>query len=433
MRNTALRALIDGVLDESSPSLTTINVELLSGIVPEFSFSPLLLDGYTIEQYFSDSFADRITVSFPISPIDYISLYNSQQDLYAVITTRKLDRNGNVDEREAPKVRKYRAHLMNPRDLRKDMPDADLREDLKLSADLQLMSEEIYNSRLIRFYGTYLQTNVAKIIQMAASHFKTLPLGLTPPDNVATYDQIVIPPSKGLADLFDFLQTTYGIYGKGMNHYYSEGAMWIYPAYDVDAVGRTKTLSFYGAYVGDFAGMSSYFKQTGDQTEIVLTGLTNATDLSQEGAENVGTSLMFLRASQIKDGFTKLVGDKIVVVSEPALALKTTTPRTAGNVHNNVFRRPTDNPFKLASEIAAYQSTLIDVGWAMAVPYLILPGAAGQYSFDDNGMVKTVPVIVESVVYYYRREAIVSEGQSYSCKAEIRLRGDFPKAATSGA
>jgi len=424
MKNKSLRASIESVMNQALPALETIGVAIYSEDDLEFVLRPLFIDTLTICQYFDTEYTDRIELRFPISIRDYVRVFERSKGLSVVLTRTRLNYDG-TKSRELPVVTRYSAMIIDPKDLKRQVPDAEYRTSLDVSMALQLVEKKMYEIRFTRVASPFVNTTVEGVIRtFMQSGFGITKLDMTPIENKTQYENIIIPPAKGIDDLLPYLQRRFGMYMKGMAFYYRDETMYIYPAYDTNPEKRDKVVRFYLAETGDYAGASSFYREQESGIDIVLTASTKTTDNTVRSAENSGTSVMFMRSSQTMDGFVKREGGAIIIDPRSTLTIENTQarPLMGQQYKNNTYKQPTDNPFYYASKLVADQAIFVQTGWAMAVPFLIPVKTPIQYSYDNNGSLVTHTGIIDQIVYQYEQVVAGPEGRVYSCHAQLLLR-----------
>ncbi len=423
MRNRILTQSIEAVMLARSPAQLLLDLTLISKSNSNFTYTPLIIDSLKINQDFAHSYTDSIIISFEIASADYANIQDNIQNLMAVLTFTSVDSIGRVVYTPAPHKLTYRATIVNPKDVRRQLSDVASRSLPDTTIELRLIEQTIYDLRHIEINGIYQTTTLAEVLTHLAQSFNFKTLHLVPPDNTHVYDHIIIPPSKGFDEVFTYLQSTYGVYMKGLNFYGSGGILYIYPPYETKPV-FPQTCVVYQADDGAFAGASSFHKTTGSTTEIVVNRESQSQDLTISAGENKGTASMFLRSSALVDGVVYVdptTGPQYQ--SDVAATLRLQQPRLAQiNAHNSSYVKATDNPFSMATSLAAGQALMLKADWAHAIPLLLQPGCAVRYSYDHNGAQLSQTGILEGAQYSLHRNARGSFGIIYVCSGSLMFR-----------
>lgn len=428
MPNSALRRATDAVIAAETPTQFTIAAKLVSQTDEAWSYTPLFIDRYTINQdpggawVEGGTYADAMTISFALASKDYAAIYERAQGLMVVLTHRFADAYGARVYDPPPQVVKYRAMIVDPRDLKRQLRDVEQRTELDTQITLNLIEEQAYALRHKQFHGIFQNTTMEGLIRYIAQTFGIQTLHLAPPDNTHSYTHLVIPPAKGFDEVFDYLQATYGVYLKGLDFYFTAGALYVFPPYE-NAPKFPESAILYVGEQGDYAGAPAYHRTRDGVTEIVLAGVATSRDLSVMGAESHGTATMFMRSSQLVDGFVATSPAGVALTSDTAAALRLpgSRPMDPAAQHSK-YTAATDNPFAQAAQLAKYQTVLLDAGWAQAVPGVLKPGHAVKLAYDDGGALQTIDGILEAAAYTMQRDQKTDINHLYSGMAKLRVR-----------
>ena len=436
--SAALSNAIDGVLNAHSITEFTMDIQFTSTDDPSYTYTPQWIDGLTIEQSFAGRFADRVTLELTLAPTDYMKLFNNSKGLQ--VSLRIVYYNSQTSQRvftPPPISRTYKAMLTNPQDLSKkhttgslmptqSMPLVEQHISTRIPAKLSLIESDVYTIRQQKFHGIYQKQKVADVISHVTQSFNIKQIYLVPPDNTMAWDHIIIPPSQGMNEIFDYLHHTYGIYMKGIDWYYTNNMLYVYPAYENNPKIRYNA-DIYNAPEGSYAGLHSYHNidASGTRLGIVSTTKVKTTDISRPSAENTGTGFSFTRASSIMDRTVTTNKKGTFINNNNSLVVGTKTDRAMSNSANNpTHTKTTDNIFAESSKLAKWSAVLIECGWTSAVPFLLYPGHNIKYHFDKNGSFTTQQGILERVVYVFQKSHQISNGYTYSGTAMINMRAD---------
>ena len=253
---------------------------------------------------------------------------------------------------------------------------------------------------------------------------------IVPPDNLNKYDHIVIPPGKELSDIFDYLQDTYGCYNKGCEWYYTDNTLFIYPGFE-NQPKIPYIANIFNSFAGMYGGHKSYHSIQGNTTSIVSNVKAKTKDLTHMAAENEGTSRTFLRATMLIDNYSTTSKHGTVIAKNPALMVgnPSISPVIPGASYPK-YQKPTDNIFKVNTNIAKNQAVLITLGWQQAILYAFKPGHKIKYFFDNNNVFTVANGILESVKYKVEKTVKLGPGQVYKCTCDLQFRVDPIKALT---
>lgn len=432
-----MQSAVTSVLNDSSITNFTIDVQITNTNDATYQYAPMYIDKITIEQNYADNFADEIFLEFKVSPADYIQLYNNNKSLnvslrFVYVDPVTLMRVFNP----APIARSYKALLMNPVDLLKKytpgklMPTSrtaltEAKVGLQIPVKLWLIEATTYQLRQQQFNAIISKRTVGDTIRYIANRFQIKQLYLVPPDNKMTWEHIVIPPAQNFDEIFAYLQYTYGIYMKGIDWYYTNSTLYVYPAYENNPA-INYVANIYHVDKMSYAGLHSYHSIiAANLINIVSANEVNTTDISRPTAEESGNSFSFLRASSVIDNSTTTNAQGTFVNNNNALTVGTTLDRmTTNNALNPKYTKATNNIFYENSKLAELNAVLIECAWSQAVPFQLVPGHNIKYHFDKNGVFTNQQGILESAVYVFGPIQKLGTGYTYGGVARLHIRAD---------
>ena len=428
---------VNNVLSTQVPTEFTFTINLTSESDTTYKYTPsFFIESASITQNFADDYTDDIRVSFTASPQEYMAIFNHAQDLLA--TTIRIYVNQQSGQRIytiPPIVKSYKALLLNQENLYSkhptgalqptpNMPIVEQHVATRIPVHLQLIEKEAYTLRQQQFHGIFSNSTVASAIAAIVDKFEIKQLNFISPDNTHSWGNIVIPPAQNINDIFDYIQFTYGVYMKGIEFYYTNNTLYIYPPYELSPK-MPSVVNFYNSPNGSYAGAFSYHSVTGNTIDIVTTDKVETKDLSIMASENVGGSFSFLRASKLVDGFVGVSDNGVYVSKDASLTVGTPYSRTmVNNANVDRYQAATDNIFIQSSKLVKWQASLVSTKWLHAVPDLLIPGHKSTWNIDDNGVFKKRNGILEAVHYDIKFIRKSMAGPVYSCDAEFRLRVD---------
>lgn len=424
IRNVTLKKAVAKVYSTPTPSRFTVEAKVTSPSDPTYTYTPLYIEHYSILQNFHDNITDDVTIRFPIATKDLAVLHDHMDDLEVHVKLTYMAINANVLVHDPPPVFKtYKALLKNAQDVRRNLRDVEARFEIDQEIELSLIDPEFYDIRQRKTYGVFKSVQMEGLIRHIASVFKVKQLYLVPPDNRHTYEHVTIPPALGISEVFDYLQSMYGVYTKGLAAYFMEGCLYIYPPYEHEPV-FPETLQIYQGDEGEYAGSSWHHRVTEQVTEIVIAGRPKVIDMTTKASENIGTDVMVLRSSHLIDGFSKTTGSGTKFEDSAPYKVghkdaKTATPNRRNITHTSA----TDNVYKHMSLLAQYQAEVIAGTWVSPLPYHLKPGHAVKYSFDDRGVLSSNTGVLEGVSYVFNRGVQSQSGKfTFLSLANIAFR-----------
>lgn len=424
MLNTVLLESAGKVITSKAPTLVIITAQFISAKEgTSFSFYPMLIDKVTFDCDYVENYADAIDLDMTISPKDYALMQDQGQDLLCILTLSYTDKYGTRLYDPAPVRKQYKAVINNPVDIRNAVPDVHVYTEPSVPMSVRLMDELVYNLRTTKINTVYQTMSMTQAIYAIAQDLGIEKIHLVPPDNTHVHDHITIESYQGISSIYGYLQSVWGVYQKGINAYVANGVLYVYPPYETNPT-YDKTAIFYQVDTGRYAGSTVYHKVETDSVSIVINSQPQATDLSISGAENIGTGIIFNRASRMTDGYTTIDSSQgAQFTQQPSLAISLNTPRTAVANRNNVqYIHGTDNPYPAMSELIFSQASLMDVKWPHADPFLMDPCQKIIYYYDRNGVMIKKTGILEKATYTYTSKQKVDTKIMFECNADLVLR-----------
>jgi len=263
MLNTILLSSASKVIRTPSPATYFINVKFLNEKPgTTFKFSPLFLDSLTLNRDYAEKFADELDLSMTISPHDYALLQDQGQNLIAILTISYSDKTGTVVYEPTPIQKQYKVIINDPQDVRKSVPDVHLYKDPSIVMTVRLVEPTVYDLRHTKVNALYQTMSVKDVIYAMVHEFGIERVHLVDPDNTHVYDHIDVGSYQGIDSVFGYLQSTCGVYAKGINSYIQDGCIYIYPPFETDPKYDKSTL-FYQVDQGRFAGSDYFHKSDG--------------------------------------------------------------------------------------------------------------------------------------------------------------------------
>ncbi len=423
MRNTTLAAAISAVMQQSTPAQYGLSIMLISSSNTSYTFTPTVIETMLIAQDYIGEYTDTIQMEFRISTADYADLFDQIQNLMAVLTITYLTYDARPALSIPPIQRQYKVTVVNPKDVRKQVVDAHLRTTPDNLICIKLIEPVVYPIRQIRIHGIYQSTTLSGVCRHIAQSLNIKNLQMVPLDNTHQYDHVTIPPFKDISNIYLWLHSTYGLYMKGVNFYFTNNRLYIYAPFDTTPT-FPNAVTIYQAEEGAYAGATSFHKLSGNDIEIVSNSRPTSQDLSQAGSENRGTAMMFLRASTLVDGIVNVDPTNGAQFNpDAAISVRLNTANLVDSSNqNSYYGKATDNPFSLASVLAERQALMTEIDWPHGIPFKLSPGGAVTYISDENSMTVKRTGIVESVRYAFGRADRNSATIMYVCMAKVKLR-----------
>lgn len=424
MLNSVLLSSASKIMASTSPAQFVMTAHFISAASgSKFSFYPLFIDDMLINRDYANNYADEIDLNMTVSPKDYALLQDQGEDLRCIVTITYTNKYGKMIFDPTPKQVQYNVMINDPRDIRKAIPDAQAYTEPSVPLSVRLVEQSVYSLRHTKLNTVYQTMTVTQAIHAITQSFGIERLHLVPPDNTHVYDHIDVGSYQGISSIYGYLQSTCGVYQKGINAYLTDGCLYIYPPFETDPT-YDKSAIFYQVDTGRFSGSHVFHRSEKNTISIVVNTQPHSYDLSIAGAENVGTGFIFNRASRLTDGFTSIDSQQgAQFTQQPSLAVTLASSRTASSKSNNLFHiHGTDNPFPAMSEIIAHQASLMEVQWMNADPFQIDPCQKIIYYYDRNEVMVKKTGIIEKAVYRIARVQKIDNKDLFGCVGALTLR-----------
>lgn len=403
--------------------LNDITITFLSG-TDGYTYTPMRIESMYLAQDFIYGYGDQLKATLHVSMADYAELYKRYKNLVVQVIIREVDRTG-VKAKTTPMVKKFYPVFDNFKDPNKMMTDVKYRtEPAGNTITVTLVEATLYHIRHMPVQGIFHDTDMAGIMAHIANMYQITDAYIQLPDNAHVYQQIVIPPYKEFKDVFHTLQERYGVYMLGLNNYFTEEKLYIWPIFDTTPKS-TYYVKIFQADDGAYAGSSTFHRTETNGLSIVINNSPNAQDRSLMSAESKGTSVQFLRSAAQVDGIVTQDENGLLTYNEDnVITVGLNSDRLArDDANHSTYVHQTDNLFAIASELKRDHYVSMALIWPQAKPWLIKPGTAVRYYSDEDGKIGLRTGLVDKVLYEYKagdRGSVLT----YTCKATLLVRLD---------
>lgn len=435
MRNTSLKDAALNIFSQAVSCLFQVDLKLWSTATGSstYTYNAIKVDEMMVTSNYEKTYSDVTHISFPIAPSDYADLYDLQQGLMATLTLTPVNKDGSVNAYSSPQAYIFKATIVNPQDLKRTTPDVHNYTEITMNISMLLVEEDIYDIKQVSLQAIAHNATIPSVITRVLTECGITKAHVVTPDNIATFDHVIIPPTQTFSSVFSKLQTDYGIYMLGVNSYYFGGRAYIYPPFDTLATDFPNTLYLYQLSGASMVGSDSYHTMDATSIKVVVVEYPDIRDLSLAASENVGTHVTFLRQSQIIDGIVDLSPGSAPTYKQdsPTLQIGLVNNKSASAAANNVvYSNHTDNMWVVASKLAQHQCIYGNISWQRAIPYSIQPGHKVVYVSDNNGSMASRTGIVAGVTYE-GKIIMRSSVPVFAFKATITCRLSVTETATA--
>ena len=427
-----LKSKVDEILENQNSQIFKLSCKIYSSSNSEVDITPMFVNSMKITQAFTVNYMDDIELTFDISPAEYITLVNNHQDLRVALKIVYVDpityENVYIQK---PKVYQFKAIIKNTEDLaikfhmhQLKAKDGDTEYEYqhatRLPIVLQLLDDIAYDLRHKHFHGIFSNTTLKSNIAYIASTFGIEQISLVEPDNTHTYNHINIPPSKDFSCIFDYLQNIYGVYFKGLEYYFTNSTLYIYPPYETDPKSDS-TIHIYNVAEGQYAGLPGYHYTDNQDMHILSNSKVQTKNLVELGIEDHGNSQLLIRNDTILDNYRSVNKNKISINDNNTISCDINTSKSVlKDTLVSKYNSPR-NPYLYTSKMAKYNAKIILLGWVRSTFMDIKPGHRVIYHFDDDGKYKTKIGICEYAEYSIDKIARFNEFV-YASNAALVLR-----------
>ena len=423
-RNTALESAVGAVLAQQMPLLYSIDLEFISNSVgSSYSFVPFSIDQLHVDMDFVGNMFSGWVVNMKVSGNDYAWLQDQSQNILASLKITPRASDGSRIRTVQPFLEQFHVMLINPVDVRISTQDIHLHTEPTHNMAIRLVDPLAYRLRHESVTGVLNRATVSDMIHYLVHAHEVSLTDIIAPDNTHVVDQIVLPSYPSFASAIPYLQSRYGVYGKGCNFYVQDKRLYIYPPFETSP-DSTGSLTFYQSRTGQASMGGSKYCRSGDDYEIVIDKPAMTTDISLAGAENHGTGISFTRSSRNMDGMSYIDPNKDGSFTDANTIIATkTNPQTLNPTANRIKHIPsTNNIYPQLSLQAAHNASLMTADWDGADINAFTPGKKVTYCYDENGVMTKRSGILDHATCLYNRHQRAGGTDIFSCNASLLLR-----------
>ena len=459
--NDILKETVLDKLKYAQSGLFAADVKIYNSDNPDPSHvvKPLYIESYNIIQDFTKTYTDIILLTVNISVKEFFSIIkNNGKNLYCSIFSYPVSEASRVpiynikqddtNINQGGWIHTYRAIVLGLADILKEFNINQLmqqendtnnttpyKHSQRMRLALQLISEDAYDVRTRSFAVPLSNTSVKQALYTSANILGIKNIYLHEPDNQQVYPSLIIPPMQTLESFIPMLQNHPGIYKEGLEYYYTNNTLFIYPGYKVDPNRSDSIVNFYKVPKDTFPGMFGYqYKDKDSNLHIVTDTDIEINDTSPTSLENIGNHVVTLDTEKSLDLTRDVNGKKGSfnrnnLVSIALQNIEGNTP----NKYKTTYVQGSSNPFQMASQILKDNKLEITLGWHNPLPFSINPGQRCIYHYEDEVGYKTKLGIIDAVSYTY---SLNSRNSSYIYHGEaivrLRLASDSEKLINDG-
>ena len=360
------------------------------------------INAFDIDQDFLETYMTKYALNITVTYPQYLMLQKNLQGLECTVILYQYSAKLAENVLTLPPIILKTKAMMDRIDLSKQVntkslgsedigstnADSPAQAELTMKVPVYLIDPAAYDTRHIQINAILHDVTIEDVLHWAAYQFGFTRVNMVKPTNTIKYSNLVIPPMQSIATLFPYLQQTFGIYSKGLGFFIWGTEICIYPQYDRDLT-HTYTSIFthlIHAPKGSYHGLDSYSKVIdGDQWVVSITD-ANVEDASTKGIENRGNVHVSTNPDNSLDYGVTINEDGNVERSKDFITVIQNTNNNSVSEKSQVLKYEGmhSNIYLSTSEMAAYDGVYMNMGWANAKPFSILPGQGIQYHYDDK-------------------------------------------------
>lgn len=384
---------------------------------PDSDFNALKILEMSETCDYSSSFAGSLIIRFYLGLGDYIyKLYPHRNLLEVSIKRIPQQWTSGTDDNGSNSVIKYRAVLdlkNNPGLTGKRISDQDyetLNQSEMVEVTLQLIDRNIDVLRTATVVGdAYPSCTPEKLITgiLAGESNKFLidgqpaiaSINMVKPDNTKAMGNPLIPSGIKLVDIPTYVQERLqGVYSTGLGTFYQrygdQPAWFVYSLYnpkrfdeDVDRV------VFFSVPEDRLSGIDVTYRKDGKILYIAVTGPSQYSDDSQVSDLNAGVGYRIPSSIGLMNK-PAVVSDGVVTTDRARLNTEVGSRNRTDGLYYAEVTKPTSNPFRYYSRMAARTLAQLELYWENSRPDLIYPGMPCKYVFMDGGEYREIKGVI---------------------------------------
>lgn len=400
------------IMSNAVSGYTTEEYTFFSPLDASLRIVPTYVDLYSVVQRFHSNYTDEIQISVELPVADVLALLKNYQNLRCAIVTKRIDeRTHEILTDQDPIIQNYRVIISNAGDLLKRYNRNELlaKDDTAIIESqhgrsetlvMQLLEDDIFRLRKCAINGLFKKATVQDLIYFSLNALGIKDAIVTPPDNTRVWNFLNLPPVQDISTVFDLIQKNWGIYAKGLSYYYTKGKFYLYPAYETNPSTKP-VVHIYNVPSMNYVGSKGYhFIDGAGNIHILSNGDVQTKDMSAQGVENYGNYRVSLRTDKALDLNRNVSGSKGKFANDNILGCGLASDRgMVKGTQGAKYDASSNNAFVMASEMAAYDCTLLSSTWGMADPFLITPGQKVYYHYDEDETYKVSVGVVEEIQY----------------------------------
>lgn len=428
-----LKSSTENILTNSTSQIMLITCTLSSPDNPDFNITINQIKSLDTIQSYSDTYMDYIEIEFDLTPTDYQQVMQNYQNLNCSITISSTNLN-TTDEQNILHTFEYKFIMQNKEDIFKNVPSSNLiassttgtlehHNSTYIPVTAQLVDPIIYKIRQQQINFILNQASVKDTLHFLAYLFGIKDVHIIAPDNTTKYNTIIVPPMMNFSNVFNYIHRKYGVYNQGFNYYYSNGILYIYPAFKVSGIESPSTIHIYQVGNNHLSGADSYHYFDNLDLHLISNTSANNKQLLDQQLENIGSSFIVQNGNNVIDNWRIVNADGSFTIPDTGIqAFQIDTDKgIETDTHHPLFKFSNNNTFMHMSELSQVNLTPITLGWEHAVLFSFKPGWKVCYHYDDQDNIYKIDDGICTSVTYSIKPIQQLDKQMYTCKAQIDI------------
>ena len=430
---------------------------------PDYSFEIPKITSLSIHQEFEQNVCDYINISVlvPIRVFRSLELYF--RSLKCELKFYRADPKENIIATTPSFTLEWFAVPLNYGSIYRNANPKQLNESDGYEYDKQQLVEMKFSldnpaatdMRNKKTSGVFRNANVTEMLYWVAYHFGARTVDMRPTLNDETYENFILEPMHYMNDIFDYIQTRYGIYQEGISVYYyglnaQDGVLFIYPPYrynpDVLPNETETEIVYLGQRQLQFGVNTSKLYPPGGKKitmngetkeitggfKILCSNVGDQFSLGDFGADIHGTISLTFNADRIIDRWRSIDQDnqyqcipkhKTDIID--GIAKDQSLVGFASSHYNPRYDVSYHNGRVITSALAKVNCDVITLRWTGAEPWSIRPGRRITFTYGVNTdkHVNQVPGICSEIAYAFTPVKGEKPGiDFFECYADIMLK-----------
>jgi hypothetical protein len=415
-----ITSTVNYVLASAKHYSFTIELTLYGPNLPQnITIHPDFINEWQINHNFVTSYAPEEMLSFKVTVWEYITLLRGYQDLKANLIVNYANHiYGTVFKSIPPFIFDYRAIIENAENILKDKSIYNLlptpgdtedvvkkKQSIQLDLNIQLINDTVYELRHPKLNGILDNSTVEDAINFFTQAFDIDNVKMVPPDNAKIIENLVIPPFQGFDSILQTLHKDYGLYLKGVSHFYMLDTLFIYPAAETElSFHDSLPIHVYKINESDYVGLEAYSNILNGALHIVTSQAEGNISSTEKSKENNASGLLMMDANKLIDEYKESTSLNTTILEDSLQYLEIDNPRNLTQSSQNIkFTGPIANPTYETSKIVNNQADQLSVLWATATFDKIYPKNPVTYHYENADGYQIQQGVVNGVVYTIKK------------------------------